>query len=30
VTLYLQGWVSDTEFIRELANLQKQGASEKT
>jgi hypothetical protein len=30
VTLYLQGWVSDAEFIRELSSLQKQAASEKT
>jgi hypothetical protein len=29
VTLYLQGWVSDAEFIRELSSLQKQAASEK-
>lgn len=29
VTLYLQGWVSDAEFTRELSNLQKQAASEK-
>ena len=30
VTLYLQGWVSDAEFTRELSSLQKQAASEKT
>lgn len=29
VALYLQGWVSDAEFTRELSSLQKQAASEK-
>jgi len=29
VTLYLQGWVSDTEFVRELSSLQKQAALKK-
>jgi hypothetical protein len=29
VTLYLQGWVSDAEFARELSSLQKQAALEK-
>ena len=29
VTLYLQGWVTDAEFVRELSNLQKQAACEK-
>jgi len=29
VTLYLQGWVSDAEFTRELSNLQRQAVSEK-
>jgi hypothetical protein len=29
VTLYLQGWISDAEFTRELSSLQKQAASEK-
>ena len=29
VTLYLQGWVSDAEFTRELSSLQKQAALKK-
>ena len=29
VTLYLQGWVSDAEFTRELSHLQAQAASKK-